>query len=33
VKWKPKPLGCELKSMCDGLHGVMLLNEIQEGKG
>lgn len=32
VKRKPKPLGCELKSVCDGRHGVMLFLEIQEGK-
>lgn len=32
IKRKPKPLGTEFKNACDGLHGVMLLLEVQEGK-
>ena len=32
VKRKPKPLGTEFKSVCDGRHGVMLHLEIQEGR-
>ena len=29
---KPKPLGTEFKNIVDGLTGVMLWLEIQEGK-
>ena len=32
VKRKPEPLGCEVKNLCDGVSGVMLFLEIQEGK-
>ena len=32
VKRKPKPLGTEFRSVCDGQHGVMLHLEIQEGR-
>ena len=32
VKRKPKSLGTELKDIVDGLHGVLLFLEIQEGK-
>ena len=28
---KPKPMGTEFKCVCDGLHGLMLFLEIQEG--
>jgi hypothetical protein len=31
IKRKPKPLGTEFKNSCDGLHGVMLFLEVQEG--
>ena len=32
VKRKPEPLGAEVKNLCDGLSGVMLFLELQEGK-
>ena len=32
VKRKPEPLGAEVKNLCDGVSGVMLHLEIQEGK-
>jgi hypothetical protein len=32
IKRKPKPLGTEFKNQCDGIHGVMLFLEVQEGK-
>ena len=32
VRRKPKPLGMELKTACDGGSGVMLFMEIQEDK-
>ena len=32
VKRKPEPLGAEVKNLCDGLSGVMLYLELQEGK-
>lgn len=32
IKRKPKPLGCEFKSVCDGSTGVCLFLETQEGK-
>ena len=32
IKRKPEPLGCELKTIADGLSGVMLGLELQEGK-
>ena len=31
IKRKPKPLGLELKCVCDGETGIMLFLEIQEG--
>ena len=32
VPRKPKPLGAEIKSLCDGVFGCMLFLELQEGK-
>ena len=32
IKRKPKPLGCEFKSVCDGSTGVCLFIETQEGE-
>jgi hypothetical protein len=32
IRRKPKPLGCEFKSVCDGSTGVCLYIETQEGK-
>ena len=32
VPRKPEPLGKELKTCCDGMSGVFLRLEIQEGK-
>jgi hypothetical protein len=32
VPHKPEPLGTEAKNLCDGLSGVMLFLELQEGK-
>ena len=32
VPRKPEPLGAEVKNLCDGLSGVMLFLELQEGK-
>ncbi len=32
IKSKPKPIGAELKTCCDGSTGIMMRVEIQEGK-
>ena len=32
VPRKPEPLGAEVKNLCDGISGVMLYLELQEGK-